>query len=92
MAKRYVTQYTAKARKDLLRCDKLIAQRIVKKVMEYSKMQDPLERAKPLTGNLSGAYRYRVGDYRVLFDVVDGKEIHILMVIRIKHRKDVYKI
>jgi mRNA interferase RelE/StbE len=91
MAKQYITQYTETARKDLLKCDKSTAQRIIKKVRENSRMRDPLERAKPLTGNLSGAYRYRVGDYRVLFDVLNGDEIHILMVIRIKHRKDIYR-
>jgi len=36
-----------------------------------------------------GTYRYRIGDYRVVYDIDDHrKEIHIL---RIRHRRDVYR-
>jgi len=43
---------------------------------------------KKLQGNLNG-YRIRVGDYRVIYDVV--KDELIIDVIRIRHRKDVYR-
>jgi mRNA interferase RelE/StbE len=42
---------------------------------------------KKLT-NFEPAYRLRVGDYRVLFDVVDNKKI---VVGRVLHRKESYK-
>jgi mRNA interferase RelE/StbE len=34
-------------------------------------------------------YRIRVGDYRVLYDIFEKKLI--IEIIRIRHRKDVYK-
>lgn len=37
--------------------------------------------------NFSPSYRKRVGDYRILFDIIDD----IVYVARIRHRKDVYK-
>ena len=43
---------------------------------------------KKLQGNLEG-YRIRVGDYRVVYNVV--RHELIIDVIRIRHRKDVYR-
>jgi len=34
-------------------------------------------------------YRLRVGDYRIVYEVLDKKLI--VEIIRVKHRKDVYK-
>jgi mRNA interferase RelE/StbE len=42
---------------------------------------------KPLTGNLKGLFRLRVGDYRIIF----SKEENLISIISILHRKDVYK-
>ncbi len=83
--------YTAHARKDLLALDKPLARRIVLKVKENSSMPDPLARAKALTGPLTGLYRYRVGEYRAIFEFEHGKVVHVLTVLRIKHRKEVYE-
>ncbi|GAI05892.1 unnamed protein product [marine sediment metagenome] len=35
------------------------------------------------------AYRVRVGDYRVIYDVDDA--LQIIMVLRIKHRREAYR-
>lgn len=43
--------------------------------------------AKPLRHELQGHYRIRTGDFRVLFRVVGGD----VWIVRIDHRKDVYK-
>ncbi len=37
--------------------------------------------------NFTPEYRLRVGDYRILFEIVEDK----LIVYRIRHRKDAYK-
>ena len=44
---------------------------------------------KKLVGDLSPYYRYRVGDYRVLYEVIDSKLL--IVVVKIKHRKNIYK-
>jgi len=91
MAKCYELRYTEQARKDLLKCERAVAQRIVKKLGENITLSNPLQRAKALTGELFGVYRYRIGDYRVLFELNEHNKMIILMVLRIKHRKDVYR-
>ena len=50
---------------------------------------DPRAHGKGLTGNLSGAWRYRIGDYRVLCDIRDDKLV--VLALEIGHRREVYK-
>lgn len=49
--------------------------------------QDPLRYAKKLTDPELGSYRFRIGDYRVVFDLI-GEDIVIL---RVGHRSQIYK-
>ena len=44
---------------------------------------------KALKGNLSGCYRYRVGDYRVVYRIEEQTQ-HVI-VIAIAHRREVYE-
>jgi len=90
MRKKVVVIYSASARKDLQKLDKAIAKKVVLKIDDNSKQNNILSRAKSLQGVLGGLYRYRVGDYRVVFEIEDNKII-VLIVLRIKHRKEVYK-
>lgn len=83
--------YTKKARKDLRAIDFSVAKRVVAKVFEYSKHRDPLKFAKRLKGTELGTYRFRIGDYRVVFDVDKNGGLKILLILAVKHRKEVYK-
>jgi mRNA interferase RelE/StbE len=44
---------------------------------------------KKLVGNLSPYYRYRVGNYRVLYEIIENKIL--IVIVKIKHRKNIYK-
>jgi len=46
-----------------------------------------LKHASKLTDPALGTYRFRIGDYRVIFDI-EEKEI---VVLRVGHRKDIYR-
>lgn len=50
---------------------------------------DPRFTGKSLKGNLSGLWRYRIGDYRVICKLDDGK--CIVITLNIGHRRDIYK-
>lgn len=81
----YKVLFTQKALKDLENIDKEMQSRIATKLKEYAK--EPLRYARRLISPKIGTYRFRVGDYRVIFDI-DRENIVIL---RIGHRKSIYK-
>lgn len=87
----YKLQYAKEASKDLLKMDRNVARRIVQKLESHCDSENPIKHAKPLTGNLSGLLRYRIGDYRAIFEVDTKGVITILTILTIKHRKDVYR-
>ena len=77
--------FTQRALKDLENIDKEMQNRIAIKLKEYAK--EPLRYARKLINPKIGTYRFRIGDYRVIFDI-DNKNIVIL---RIGHRRSIYK-
>lgn len=50
--------------------------------------EDPRRFGKPLTRELTGLWRYRVRDYRMICSIEDGALV--VLVLRVGHRKDVY--
>ena len=45
--------------------------------------------SEPLSSNLAGLYKLRVGDYRVVYEVF--AEEHYLVIHKIGHRREVYR-
>lgn len=86
-----IIAYAEQANRDLDVLERSIAQRIVAKIRFYGNQKDPFKFAKPLAGDLDGRYRYRIGDYRVIFRKDDHGRLVVLMVLRIGHRKDIYE-
>ncbi|KSU66144.1 addiction module toxin RelE [Arthrobacter sp. NIO-1057] len=66
-------RYDQEAIKALKRLDKPVSQKIMNHLDEVAALDDPRVRAKPLQGPLTGLWRYRVGDCRVICDVIDGE-------------------
>lgn len=85
----FEARWTDQAVRDLQNQDPKVADRILRKVEWFCAQNHPLAFAKPLDGSLKDVYRFRIGDYRVLFEIIDDKP-HILMVLRVRHRRDVY--
>lgn len=46
-----------------------------------------LNHARKMVDPSLGSYRFRIGDYRVIFDI-EGDEI---IVLRVGHRKEIYR-
>lgn len=86
----YHVIYSRDAEDDLNALDDLIAKRIVQKIYYYSTTQNPLRFAKKLVYAEIGEYRFRVGDYRIIFDCNNKGGIIILLILKIGHRKDIY--
>lgn len=75
--------------KQFAKLDKQTARRITSKLREVSQLEDPRSTGKALTGNLSGLWRYRVGDYRIVCDIERG--VLVILVVDVEHRSRVYK-
>ncbi len=49
---------------------------------------NPRQHGKALVGNHSGKWRYRVGDYRIIADILDDKIV--ILVLNVGHRREIY--
>lgn len=78
--------FVKSAEKELLRLNKNLAQRIFQKI-SLLKDNPYVQNSQKLEGGKG--YRIRIGDYRVVY-IVDN-ESQTILIIRIKHRKDVYR-
>ena len=81
----YRLVYTHRAIRDIDALDTSVRQRVGKTLLRYG--PDPLKHAEPLKQSELGSYRFRIGDYRVVFDL-DGDQIVIL---RVGHRREIYR-
>ena len=81
----YKIAFKKSVERDLKRIDKGQADRILKKIEE-----DLPEKAgtfPSLTGKFTGLRKYRVGDYRVIYSIINNTAL----ILRITHRRETYR-
>lgn len=86
----YKVHYSPKAAKTLSKLDKSIQRMIyfwIDKNLEGC--TNPRIHGKALSANLSGLWRYRIGDYRLIADISD--ETITILILNIGHRRDIYE-
>ena len=71
----YRLVYTRRAVRDIKKLDDSIKKRIGETLLRYEK--DPLRYAEKLTDSALGSYRFRIGDYGVVFDI-EASDIVVL--------------
>lgn len=81
----YNINYKKSVAKDLKRISKAQAKRILNKI-DAELVKNP-ERFPSLSGPFAGMRKLRVGDYRVIFVIIDQD----VLILRIQDRKDVYR-
>ena len=85
----WTIRFSKQADKSLRKIDKSIASRILDELQDISSLEHSRVRGKNLTGNLSGLWRYRVGNYRLVCDIED--DLLLVLLIDITHRSEVYR-
>jgi mRNA interferase RelE/StbE len=81
----YNIVYKKSVQRDLKKLSKTEARRVLNQIEdELSKNADTYPILK---GQFAGLRKYRVGDYRVIYAIIADE----VLVLRIGHRKDVYK-
>ena len=88
--KKYSVVLSKRADKKLDKLDAPVRKRIRQWIeTNLEGCENPRRRGKPLEGELSGFWRYRVGDYRIIAEIQDDKII--IFVINVDKRNDIYK-
>lgn len=83
----YDYEFTVGGFKQLARLPKPIQRQIIKKLDFLVSLHEPLRFANRLINSDIGTYRFRIGDYRVVFDL----EEETIVILAIGHRKDIYR-
>ncbi len=82
---KYTLTYTQRAERDISGLDSKTKERIGKTLLRFK--EEPLKYAEKLSDPILGTYRFRIGDYRAIFDL-EGNEI---VVLRVGHRREIYR-
>ena len=79
------------ALKELRKLDRQVARRILTFLRErLAVIDDPRSIGEALRGDTLGDYwKYRLGDYRIVSRIIDRRIL--ILVLRIGHRRDVYR-
>ena len=84
----YEIRILDEAVRDLKRLDRPVGRRIVQRISWLAENLDSISKEQ-LAGNLSDLCKFRVGAYRVLYQVIEDESV--LMIHHIGHRREVYR-
>lgn len=79
-------EFTKHARRDLRKLPADVRERIIKKTEWYILQLNPLHFADSIEGVKGKIHRFRIGDYRVIFDWEGDK----ILVTKVSHRREAY--
>ena len=74
--------------RELERLDKPVGLRIVERINWLAENLDNLK-PETLRGELSGLYKLRAGDYRILYEILEDEQF--IVIHHIGHRREIYK-
>ena len=83
----YKVAFEKEAEKEFLKLDKESQNLIAKKLIELK--NGNFFNDKPLKGKHKGKFRKRAGNYRIIY--MKENNLLVVTIIRIAHRKEVYK-
>ncbi len=88
--KSYFLEFTTRSEREFFSLPYPTQKRIKSKMEHFVATGNPLEYSKKLTG-WDNAYRFRIGDYRVIISPKDKGVFVILLILKIGHRREVYE-
>jgi mRNA interferase RelE/StbE len=86
----WTIEFTSRARKELAKASLNDQRRILSFLHErVAPLDNPRQLGAALTGPLSGYWKYRIGDHRVIARIEDQKVA--IVVVQVGNRRDVYR-
>jgi len=83
----YQVEFSKTALKDLKKLSPDIRKLIISKIEYFIALPNPLNFASHLINYDIGQYRFRVGDYRIIFEI----ESETIFILTIGHRREIYR-
>lgn len=83
----YSVEYEPEALADLKRLTQVVRERVINKITWLAENFDQIT-PQALTADLSGFFKLRVGDYRVIYEF--SRDDEVISIDRIRHRREVY--
>ena len=84
----YNIRILEEASRELARLDKPVGRRIVERINWLSEKLNDI-RPEPLRGDLIGLYKFRIGDYRVIYQIIHDEKT--IVIHAIGHRREIYR-
>ncbi len=84
----YRIRILKRAADELAQLDKPVSRRIIERINWLAANLDTI-RQEALTGDLAGLYKLRVGDYRVVYQILHDEQAIVVHVIG--HRREIYR-
>lgn len=81
-------QVLPRAEMGLMKLDEPQARRVRDALVRLGWMEDPASAFKALGGRLTGPWRYRIGDSRVIFDMRRSEVL--IVAVDLGHRSQIY--
>lgn len=85
----YQIEFDEKAFADFSKLDGSVKKKIQKYINKIEEREDPRTLGEQLQENLSSYWKFQVGDYRLIAEIIDDRVIVLMLVIA--HRREVYK-
>jgi mRNA interferase RelE/StbE len=82
----YKITFKQSVSKDLKKIDKNIIIEIFEKI--DTELSENAAKYPLLKGKFAGLRKFRVGDYRIIFSIIDTETV---LILRIAHRKEAYR-
>lgn len=84
----YTVRILSSATRELERLDVTVGRRLVHRIQQMA-ADAAQHRHEALSGDLSGFYKLRIGDYRVIYELLHSE--HCVLIHAIQHRRNVYR-
>ena len=85
----WTLEYEAKARKQLRKLPDALGNRVLDVLEMIAAQTNPRDRGIAMAGDWAGHWRYRIGDYRVIARIEDGRMV--ILVVALGHRREIYR-
>jgi mRNA interferase RelE/StbE len=84
----WTIEFEKRARRDFDKLPDAIAVRIASSLKKVAAADNPRLRGTAMAGEWAGHWRYRIGDYRIIARIEDGRMV--IVVVALGHRREVY--